>query len=197
MRHVWAVGRIRGYTLIDLIVTIFIVSVVSTLVMFNYRTGQNQAKLRQGVATITEAIREAQGYALGGAVVAALPPGGYGFHLSGVATPVVYQVFPDNNSNNVYDTVEDTPLLVPSGSLTPDIHITIETFYANGSSCGSSPELNVVFSPPLPSTSISNGSTSCGDSSTACITVSVADIQRQLKVNAISGLIDGNAVSCP
>jgi len=127
-----------GFTLAELLVSIFIIGLLSSLFLVNYRNTNQRSELGVEKQKLVSNIRLAQNYSLGSKTYdnLATPAGGWGVHFA-QAEPAQYFIFADINSNRAYDSGEfkETKTL-PSG-------ITID-------SLNPANNLDIVFLPPDP-----------------------------------------------
>lgn len=98
--------KIDGFTLIEVMVSISIVSVIMATVLFNYSGFNNNLTLTSSGQELAIAIREAQVYGL---TVREVTPGGgqfssaYGVHFDPVGDPENYYIFADINGDKRYN----------------------------------------------------------------------------------------------
>lgn len=97
---------LTGFTLVELMVTISIVSVILSIVLYNYGTFNDNIALSSSGQEMAIAIRQAQTY---GVNVREVKVGGgvfstaYGIYFNPSSNPSDYYVFADTNGNKVYD----------------------------------------------------------------------------------------------
>ncbi len=115
-----------GFTVIELLVTMGIFSVMTGVVLANYRSFNINAGFANAVEDVYFALREAQVYGAGGkkaggTTTCGLPLSSfncaYGVHFVRLANS--YIIFPDVNSNRAYDSGTDTPVTtiqLPAGT---------------------------------------------------------------------------------
>lgn len=178
----------NGYSLAESLVTLFIVAVITTLALANYRAGQQSALLRQTTAEMVGALRDAQQHALS-ATCPGSPcvnkPDAYGVHFASVNPP--YEIFADMNGNGLYNgTPTDTLLVNPSSERPSTVGLSL-----SGIGCSSTPAvLHITFAPPLPSTSIKNDD---GNNCTkACLFTTLGGQTWRITVDQTSGLIESS-----
>ncbi len=70
----------RGFTLVEVLAAFFIIGVLSTVILLNYRTGQEQAFLTRAAAAFETDIRRAQNLAVASIDFGGSIPCGYGIH---------------------------------------------------------------------------------------------------------------------
>jgi len=100
----------KGYTIIEMLVSISIIAVISGVFFMNYKTADKQFLLDQGVQQLASDLRQAQNYALGQKEFNGTPPaGGWGIYF--LETPPAnqhYVLFADANGNNLFDGSDGT-----------------------------------------------------------------------------------------
>jgi len=145
-----------GFTLLELIVSISIMSILTALFLANYHSNNQRTDLTMAAQTLVSDIRYAQANALGlikydGEV----PAGGWGvFFTSGGENLDKYIIFADENDDQLYT---DTESLESLGGrieeLPPNIYISNITLDGVGVN-----SVNVTFLPPDPITRINTHS---------------------------------------
>jgi len=178
-------GQQAGFSLAELLVVMFIISLLSSMVLANHRAGQRQYALFQATQQLVSDLRKAQNMAMSGVGIGEVEgePGkyycGYGIENNYTARPTSYRFFLDKSpncltSNNIYDSND---VLLETVNLPNRIKIKVTT---------PSPPLDVLFRPPDPTTYIKNnqgvgisGTITLeieGTSSTKTITVTTAGL---------------------
>jgi len=93
----------KGFTLAELLVTIFIIGLLSSILVVNWRRNENQYQLQRVAQTVVQDIRKTQQMALTGSKYnGQLPNKNYGLVFS-TLTPLSYKIFGDMNNNREYD----------------------------------------------------------------------------------------------
>ncbi len=129
-----------GFTLVDLIISIGIFGVISTMVMVNYRAGTRSDTVRQSADIALSILRRAQTMTLTGALTAsAFPQGGYGVRFDENDDDVII-LFADIDGNFSYTSDTDTDL--------EQIDLPGNAIFEANEDSGSTGFLDVVFSPP-------------------------------------------------
>ncbi|MFA4890510.1 MAG: prepilin-type N-terminal cleavage/methylation domain-containing protein [Candidatus Paceibacterota bacterium] len=95
----------RGFTLVELVVTISIFIIISTLVFANYPKFKSQLSLKKTSQEIAFAVREAQVYSLSVKEYNGTFPG-YGVHFD-ISKPDTIILFADVNKNSKYDEFDE------------------------------------------------------------------------------------------
>ncbi len=171
--------REKGFTLIEMLVVVFIVGIMSVLVFANYRDNRDKYELYQAAQKLESDIRKMQNMAINGVEI----PGicstantchGYGIYIN-FADGNSYILFADKNNDQdydngidgIYETVQ-MPSKVSFNNVDPN-------------------PLNIFFRPPDPNTYIDQGNESSGS-----VTLKVEDslilIMKKIEINS-SGVI--------
>ena len=145
----------KGFTLVELLVSIFIIALLLALALINYRGAKQKLALERAASKLAQDIRRVQGMALGSEEVwvqgQQQPVNGYGIYFPAGGQGTEYTLFadinnPDNPDNkNKYDEEDDTE--IETISLEEGIKIK-NTSPSN---------LSVVFVPPDPDVYIEPG----------------------------------------
>jgi prepilin-type N-terminal cleavage/methylation domain-containing protein len=167
----------KGFTLVEVLTSIFIIAILSAVILVNYRQSNRQYALLRSANKLAQDIRRAQQMAMttkeyGGSI----PPGGYGIYINTGDTS--YILYADNN-----------PADPPGGNeiYEPGDFVTETINFESGVSVQSvnpSP-LSVNFKPPDPTTKISNGASEMNE---GVITLTLQSKTKTIKVNK-SGLV--------
>lgn len=161
----------RGFTLIELMISISIFAIISGVVVANLRGGTLRNELGLGATNLVEVIREANnrtisgevapvcvggadnnricptsGCSAGGVCTDILPLGGFGVFLD-QNNQTEYVLFADINSNFSYDVGE----VIRRGRFITSGNVGISSFIPAG------PVLNITFRPPKPTGYINGG----------------------------------------
>lgn len=142
-----------GFSLIELIVSIGIISMVTGLFLANYSSANRRTDLTMTAQKLVADIRLAQNYALGLARYGAsgstnVPMGGWGINFS-KSREGQYIIFADDNGDTLYSLSEDD--LSKGAQITKLPTNVIIDSISTGSIA------NVTFTPPDPITTINNG----------------------------------------
>lgn len=139
----------RGFTVIELLVVIFIVGIMSTILVVNWRKNEKTYLVRRTAQEIVQNIRKAQDLALTGKKIGTddVPPY-YGVYFDKQST-TQYIVFGDRNGNGTYQP-EGQDVNVETSTLNPGVEIY---------NLSTGTKLNVVFSVPDGFTTISGSVT--------------------------------------
>lgn len=99
--------NVKGFTLLELVVSIGIFGMISGIVIANLRGGSLRNELILGATNLTETIREAHTRTVSGELVGGvLPLGGFGIFLSSNA-PAEYVLFADLNGDLAFGEGEE------------------------------------------------------------------------------------------
>lgn len=167
----------NGFTLVEMLVSISILVVLSTMLIANFNAGERQTRLNASANVLSSEIRKVQNMVLNGAKFGdkEMPFGGYGIHFENNK----YILFADNNSNKVYDLSE--------GMATTTLKDIQLEFSFN----------NLLFTPPKAQVCMNNDGCSPCDCNiknrgvfTATTTHAITGDKIGVKVNQISGRVD-------
>lgn len=149
----------NGFTLIELIVSVSIISMVTGVFLANYSSANRRSDLTMTAQKMVADIRLAQNYALGLARYGlkdsgTVPLGGWGVHVD-LLDPVYgnnkYIIFADDNGNGVYDTDENKVEFGSQVTVLPT-NIVIESLTVGT-------KADITFLPPDPITTITGSVT--------------------------------------
>lgn len=94
----------KGFTLIEIIVTMAIISLMLVVSVANFRLGQQDDVVRFAASRVADALKTEQSDAIGGRIPSGktVPPQSYGIHFTTNASPTLAQgvVFADNGTQN-------------------------------------------------------------------------------------------------
>ena len=135
--------KCKGFTLVELLVSIFIIILMSGIIFANYRTGGQQFALQRSVNKLAQDIRRAQAMAMAAQEHSSCPASykfGYGIYLT-TGESGHYILFADCDNDKCYD----------SGEMVEDINfeagVKIKTLSGD-------PLLYITFTPPDPTVNI-------------------------------------------
>lgn len=136
--------NIYGFTYIELLASIFIITFMIGLFMVNYNNTNKRSQLGMIKQKLVSDIRLAQNYSLGSKTYDGIntPGGGWGVHFN-VTNRSEYIIFADKNNNQAYNPLEamETKTL-PAG-------ITIDSLSPANT-------VDIIFFPPDPITYVNN-----------------------------------------
>lgn len=167
----------KGFTIIELLVSLGIFIVVTAMVVTNFRGGSRSDELKIAAETIASNLRRVQNMALAGELIDGVtPPGGYGIYFN-LATSDRYILFADKNGNRAYDVNE----ALPDGTIILAKNIRLSDVLPAAAS-------TVIFKPPKPTIYIN------GDTADNVITVTIKHALsgkiKKILTNRISGRVD-------
>ncbi len=139
----------NGYSLIELIVSLYIVAIISSLFVFNYQRGDSQTVMNISTQLLASNIRSAQSYALAQNALGGISTSSWGINFN-LGTPNSYIVYSDLNTNLQYDVGEIYSRIF----LPEDIEIEGMTLDNNATN-----PLDIVFRAPYPDTFFNQSST--------------------------------------
>ncbi len=133
-----------GFTLAELIVSIFIIAFISGIFLVNYHSTNQRSNLVITAQKVISDIKLTESYCLGSKEYnSAMPSGGWGIYFS-IANPASYIIFADENENKQYDIGEadsakgGKTMNLPAGISLDNINI------------GDGSRADIVFLPPDP-----------------------------------------------
>ncbi|MBI5037302.1 MAG: prepilin-type N-terminal cleavage/methylation domain-containing protein [Candidatus Kerfeldbacteria bacterium] len=162
----------RGFTLLELLIVMFIIGVLTMIIVVNFNRGDKTQDLRSTSTQLIQSIRLAQGYSTGGnslffcglgatqhayercandaycggavnSCTDAVPPGGYGVHFG---APYSYTLFGNTNTAENYFSVVD-PLIFQADTL--PTHVGMIAYRIGGVTHAAEVDsLDIVFIPP-------------------------------------------------
>lgn len=136
-----------GFTLIEIIVVMSIITLISSLTLYNFRAGNNESRIAGAAQKFALNIRKAQNMAASSVVFKGQIPAGYGIYVS-ARNAASYVLFADFNDNKRYDSAEKYEII----NLEPPI--LISGIISNPG--GAVFPLNIVFTAPEPKVKINN-----------------------------------------
>lgn len=167
----------KGFTIIELLVSLGIFIIVTAMVVTNFRGGSRSDELKIAVETIASNLRRAQNMALAGELTDGVtPPGGYGIYFN-LATSDRYIIFADKNGNLAYDANE----ALPDGIVVLAKNIVLSGVFPAAAS-------TIIFKPPKPTTYINGGT--IDNFLTVTAKHNLSGKIKKISANRISGRID-------
>lgn len=134
----------KGFTLVEVLTTVFIIAIISSIVLINYRQSNRQFALQRTATKLAQDIRKAQQMAMSATTClpcgGIVPSGGYGIYFNS-ATNGKYFLYADSDGNLKYTSSAET---LETINLESGISITSSTRSIN-------------FKPPDPSVNICVG----------------------------------------
>ena len=133
----------RGFTLLELIVVMAIISIMSAIVISGYSNQRDSKALSLGESQVTNDIRIVQGmsYNILSANGTNFPKGGYGIRFTEGSDS--YMVFADLDSDGIYDGAGEDyeEIKLPK-------NVEVSCLKKDGSACGVFTDVDIVFQPP-------------------------------------------------
>ena len=151
------IDKKSGFTLVEMLVVMAIVSILSVVVLANYEWGGHQYSLRRSAGYLSQDLRRAQEMAMSaqGVEGGKIPPGGYGVHLD--LGENQYIIFAERSDplNYKYDRGVDTVVSVTQ--MEENIQINKLDIERPGGGRGVPADLDITFTPPNPTIRASGG----------------------------------------
>jgi len=122
-----------GFSLIELLVVIFIIILISGSVLANYGSGQRKYYVSKTSQQLASDLRRAQNMALAGKTQGGIAPKGYGIHINSANQYLIF-----------YNT--DTSKLYQGGG----VSVILETINTEGGVALSPASYDIYFAPPEP-----------------------------------------------
>ncbi len=121
----------KGFSLLEMLTVVFIVSILATITVVNFRQGKNQSDLRFGIDLLKTDLRKIETDAMSGVVLGInFPVGGYGMFMQKGAT--TYTLFGDIDAGGDYDVGEE----IPNGIVELSQNVSILDLYITASENG-------------------------------------------------------------
>ena len=166
--------RQLGFSVTELLVVMFIISLISAVALANYRSGQRKYALTQAVQKLVSDIRKAQNMALSGFNIEGAYYG-YGVYLE--EDDAYYIIYGDVNGNTTYQPADD---VIETISLFPN-NIEVQSVTPTPG------KISVFFESPQPTTYI-NGNDTPGLSGTIILKIVNSSLSKTVRVTT-AGLI--------
>lgn len=166
----------KGFTLVELMVVMVIITIMTTIVLTNYRAGGRQLALDRSANKLAQDIRRAQEIAMGSREEGACPSGfggGYGIRLSrSDAAPHYpwfwqYILFADCDNNGEYASTTDS--LIQEVKFEQGVTLQKIKYWDGVQWCPvglpglGEPVIDIIFSPPDPERVIFTGESDFDD----------------------------------
>jgi prepilin-type N-terminal cleavage/methylation domain-containing protein len=162
-----------GFSMIELLVVMFIIALISTLALANYRSGQKKYILTGTVQQLISDIRKAQNMALSGYDISG-QYNGYGIYIKkGESSYIIYG---NKNGDPNYQPSDD---IIETVSLPSGVNVK--------SVSPASDKLHIFFEPPHPTTYL-NGEIVAGISETITLELENSSLSKTIQVTT-AGLI--------
>lgn len=143
--------KVNGFTLVEVLVVIFIIGLISSILIVNWRKNEGQYRLQRTAQLIVQGIRKAQNMGLTSSAIPnpstglkEIPKGGYVVLVSRLsAENTYYKIYADFNDNENLDSGEEVE------KVNLERGIIIEHIRYQPSN-GQSSSTNIIFTPPDP-----------------------------------------------
>jgi prepilin-type N-terminal cleavage/methylation domain-containing protein len=179
----------KAFTLIEIIVVVFIILTLSVIVVFNYEWGGYQITLSQSANKLAQNFRKAEGMAQSYTEIEGNVPKGYGLNFN-LAENTHYIIFGDMDGDGLYNPAAGD-FEIEDIALEEGVEISaceIDTGGMSEPPGFGGADVNIVFEPPDPVVSIKDQSG--GTATTAVITLRSAKTDDTIRVHVnILGLI--------
>lgn len=187
----------KGFTLIELIVVISIITIVGIMAVPNYYSASKKARYEASVTDIVGIFRDARNTSITGKFTKSgsdltTLAGGYGVYLDQANKTIIS--FQDKNENQIYNTTSPADTIISTYNLPPEINIKTMTGSEATNYTGTLGPITtatILFKPPQGETFINEN-----DSTKELIDLSVQlerydeKKSKTLKINKISGFIE-------
>lgn len=135
----------KGFTTFELLVVIFVIALISSILIANWRKGEEQYKLQGEIQEIVQNIRKAQEMALSGIESSGQVPQNFGLYFM-LASPS-YNLYSENSNNREYNQGVDILIGGDSIAVGPGLEISSIIGY-RGANDGSLSDVSITFSVP-------------------------------------------------
>lgn len=136
----------RGFTMVELLVTMAIFLVITGVVLANYKTYGNNAYFANASEDIVLALRQAQVYGVGAKGESGSFTSAYGAYFT---TGNQIKIFRDSNSDNKYTTGEEIETITLKSPITIS-YLGCQVFITSSPPPCGGPQLSVTFKRPNP-----------------------------------------------
>ncbi len=179
----------RGFTLVELMVVIAITSILSTMILPNFRFSEQQLSVKISAYRLAQDLRRVQEMAMSSIKFnGQISAGGYGVNF--VLNSNTYILFADVNANGEYDGEGERVEEINLSRIKTTAKYSYLSYPGGGDpveAWASLPELSVIFVPPDPIVVIDSAETSYNNEYMVVLSYG-SEIQKSVKVNGI-GLI--------
>lgn len=176
-------NRHSAFTLIELLVVMFIIGLLTSVVLANYRSGQEQYILEQAAQKLVSDIRKAQNMAISGVEITGVCDednscDGYGLYAN--MNNNFYIIYADKNSNFTFQPGPDAAIETINLPDKTEIQDVLPL----------PPKAHIFFKPPAPTTFI-NGKDDVGESGAIILGIEDTSLTKTIIVTT-AGLIYSN-----
>jgi prepilin-type N-terminal cleavage/methylation domain-containing protein len=179
-------GDNNGFTLLEVIISLFIITMMAGLFLANYHSTSQNTDLAFAAQQAASELREAQNNSLGSVPYGgSLPAGGWGIHF--IKQSNTYLLFADANNNKLYDSSPTESDTAKGGRVfVLPANVVVDDIQAGGASRN---VLDITFLPPDPVARIYWDAIS--SSTTAIITLKQNNSGKTANINVnILGMIE-------
>ncbi len=174
-----------GFTLLEVLITLFIITLLTAMFLTNYRSGSRNTDLTFAAQKLVSDIRMAQNNSLGSVLYnATTTSGGWGIHFD-TSNNTKYLIFADKNNNKLYDNGEAIDAFGGRTVALP-ANIIIDNIDSGGSS---RTQIDVTFLPPDPVTRIYWAAFSSSTAATIRLKETTQGKTKNLNINVL-GLVE-------
>ena len=164
----------RGFTLLEMIISLGIIALISTIILTGFHANQRQQAVIAEAENLAAKLRETQGKALHGVQSGSQVPSGYGAYFNPAGSSGQYYIFADANGDNLYQ----------AGELKETIILNNKVIIS-----GASPNpASLVFQPPFAKFYL-NGAYDAGSTTSITLREKNGTFQKTVIVNNLGGNI--------
>jgi len=165
-----------GFTMVELLVVMFVISLLAALSLAGYHNGQKRYVLSQDSQRLMASLRKAQNMSMSGIDISGQY---YGYGIYAEKDNTSYIIYADENNNSSFQPSDTT---IETISLSDKIEIESVSPLPN--------KVDIFFSPPNPTTYI-NGSAAVGVSGTITLGIEDTSLTKIITITT-AGLIQRN-----
>jgi prepilin-type N-terminal cleavage/methylation domain-containing protein len=149
----------KGFTMVEFLVVVFIIGILSSVLFFNWRSGEERFALQNSAYKLAQNIREMQEMAMSAKICAeAIPPGvppRYGIYMHAVGSSF-YRLFADMDNNGMVNYLNPSPDILLS-RINYEDGVYLHSIDLIGCSPTGPEKIHLTFKPPDPITEIKIG----------------------------------------
>ena len=166
----------KGFTLVELLVSLFVIALITALFLANYRSGQREREVIATGEKLVNGLREVQNMTIH-RVNLTESDSGYGAYFN-LSAPDRYLIFKDANNDRLYQ----------AGELTRTVMLGGETKLESIAPAGVSGQLEIFFLAPNPTLYI-NGASTPAAAASIILRHNQVDFQKTVFVGGAGGKI--------